>query len=329
MSSKSLLSHCVIIPFYNRIDQVHACLESLLAQAEINTEFLLVNDASTELLEPLSLLLDREDVHLIQHSHNEGVSAARNSALHWCRSRGFELAIMIDSDCLPGPGFISKHLALHQQYSDAACIGAAIIGRGETIWARLDGVASWVHAAPHYPLHRVEYPYHLPTTNFSMKVSLLPSREFVFDERLFTGEDCLLIREYRRNGLTVLFSPEPEIYHRDRDRLLDVVRHHYKWGHHQYFIQLGGDISPRVFNPLYRLIFLLLFFPLWPLFSLAGACLNIMPWISSKPAYSIYAPAIYILWLAKGLAVMEAAVRPRAVLRKPREMVSYQQSQGD
>lgn len=298
-------------------------MQALLAQAPARTEFLLVDDASTESLDALRPLLDRDNVFLISHPDNQGVAAARNSALHWCRHRGHELVIMIDSDCLPGPDFITTHLDMHRESPGVACIGGAVVGRGSSAWARLDGIMSWVHAAPHYPRHTVETPYHLPTTNFSVKLALLPNRPFVFDERLRTGEDCLLIRELRHNGQRAEFSPSPVIYHRDRERLWDVVRHHYAWGHHQYFIQLGGDLSPRVFNPLYRLAFFVVFFWLWPLYSLAGAVLNLVPWLSRRARNIFWMPAVYALWLCKGAAVLEAAVRPRAVLRAARAEVTY------
>lgn len=321
-------SHCVIIPFYNRVEQVSGCLSSLLAQALPDSSFLLINDASTDPLEPLLPLLSADNVHLLTHPENAGVSAARNTALHWCRNQGIEVVIMIDSDCLPDAQFIEKHLQLHAEHPQAACIGAAIVGYGDTFWSRVDGVTSWVHAAPHYPLHNVEHPYHLPTTNFSVKTTLLPAGDFVFDERLYTGEDCLLIRTYRAQGKQVLFSPEPTIAHRDRDRLIDVIRHHYKWGHHQYFVQLGRDVSDFVFNPLYRCLFFLLFLPLWPLYAAAGAFLNVAPWLRRSPAKVFYAPFVYGLWLLKGIAVMEAAIRPRAVMRRPRVQIEYVEHAG-
>lgn len=324
MLADTSVRHCVIIPFFNRVDQVHTCLQQLLAQALPDTEFLLVDDASTDNLIELDELLYGKGVFLIRHPRNEGVSAARNSALQWCRERGHAVVIMIDSDCIPGPDFIETHVRLHVEMPEVACVGAAIVGRGSSVWSRLDGVASWVHAAPHYRQHEVEHPYHLPTTNFSVKLSMLPDRPFVFDERLCTGEDCLLIRELRRQGLLVLFSPSPVIYHRDRERLLDVLRHHYKWGHHQYFIQLGRDISPYVFNPAYRIVFLLVFFWLWPLYSLTGATLNIVPWLSTRLGYLSYAPGVFALWLCKGIAVMEAALRPRSVLRAARSSLDYE-----
>lgn len=324
MSADKIIKHCVITPFFNRVDQVHTCLQRLLEQAQPGTQFLLVDDASTDDLSPLAELLQRDDVFMIQHPRNEGVSAARNSALQWCREHEHELVIMIDSDCEPGAGFIETHLRLHRDMPEVACVGAAIVGRGASVWSKLDAVTSWVHAAPHYPQHVVEHPYHLATTNFSVKVAALPDRPFVFDERLYTGEDCLLIREFRRRGMSVMFSPSPIIYHRDRERLGDVFKHHYKWGHHQYFIQLGRDISAYVFNPVYRMFFLLAFFWLWPFYALAGATLNLVPWLSQRWSYLLFAPGVYALWLAKGVAVMEAAVRPRAVMRAARQSIEYE-----
>jgi glycosyltransferase involved in cell wall biosynthesis len=269
------LSHCIIMPFFNRVAQVVQCVELLLKQQVPGTDLVLIDDASTESLEALKPLLAQDNVTLLQHQQNRGVSAARNTGLHWCRNQKYLRVIMIDSDCVPGPDFIFDHLALHEDHPEAVCIGAAIIGRGNTVWSNIDGAASWVHAAPHYKFHAVTAPYHLPTTNFSLKIDLLPEREFLFDERLYTGEDCLLIREFQQKEQGVFFSPKPVIYHRDRDLLSDVFKHHYKWGHHQYFIQLGGDISSRCFNPLYRIVFFLFFLIAAPFYALAGALLNI------------------------------------------------------
>ena len=113
------------------------------------------------------------------------------------------------------------------------------------------------------------------------------------------------------------FAPRPRILHADRERLRDVIAHHYAWGHHQYFVQLGNNLSARAFNPFYRALFLLMFLPLSPLYALAGASLNLLPWLRHRPRYLLAFPAVYGLWLAKSVAVMEAAVRPRHCLRPP------------
>lgn len=322
-----------MIPFYGRHQQVAECLSALLAQKLSHTQFLLVDDGShpagadCEMLKPY---LERQDVTLITHPENSGVSAARNSAIHWCRERDIKILLMIDSDCRPGAKVIEEHLRLHIQHPGAACIGGSIIGTGRSAWAKLDGLVSWIHASPHnradssQPEFRyVAAPYHLASTNFSVKISLLPERERVFDERLKTGEDCLLVRQLRQQKREVYFSATPSVYHQDRERLADVFRHHYAWGHHQYFIQLGGDLSPRCFNPIYRLAFASIFLLLLPLFALTGALLNSKALWANQRQKLWWFPAIYLLWLAKGCAVLEAALRPYACLRQQRPQISY------
>ncbi|NQX87156.1 MAG: glycosyltransferase [Halioglobus sp.] len=326
MSTDPIPSHCVIIPFLNRLQQVGRCVNALLAQLTPTTILLLIDDGSSPACESspyLQAILRHHQVRLIKHPTNYGVSAARNSGLHWCRQREFDIVIMIDSDCLPDANVIDEHLRLHRDHPEAACIGAAIVGQGRSLWARIDGIASWVHAMPDGDFHYVAHPYHLATTNFSAKLPAIPARDFVFEERLATGEDCLLIREIRRKKQAVYFSPKPSIVHFDREDFWSVCRHHYRWGHHQYFIQLGGDLSERCFNPLYRAVFFLCFFLLAPVFAMTGSALNLKPWLKTRPGYLLYYPFILFLWCAKSIAVLEASLRPRSVLCPARNAIAY------
>lgn len=327
--------HCVMIPFFNRHEQVARCMEQLLAQALPETIFLLVDDGSKPMAcrsAELQPILKNKNVFLICHEKNQGVSAARNSGIHWCRQRDIDVLIMMDSDCRPADNVIAEHLRLQDSHPEAVCIGGRITGEGKSFWARLDGITSWVHATPHgagdiaqEEFRSVEHPYHLATTNFSVKLKKLPERKFVFDERLITGEDCLLVRELRKLKKGVYFSSRPEVFHRDRETFMDVFKHQYAWGHHQYFIQLGGDISPRCFNPLYRTVFVPVFLPLIPLFALAGSILNSrVLWAHQRKDLWLY-PFIYLLWLGKGCAVVEAAIRPCACLRRGRQSVAYEE----
>jgi GT2 family glycosyltransferase len=313
------MKHTIIIPFYQRLAQVKRCVLALQRQSLPDTSILLVNDGTDteEVEEALESLLSADNLSIIHHQRNRGVAAARNTAIQWSRDKGAELILMIDSDCEPGENFISGHIQLHQQYPEAACFGAGVIGRGSSFWAKLDRVISWVHSVPHGKIRRVDHPYHLPTTNLSIKISMLPDTPEVFDPRLRTGEDALFIRQLRQEGKQVLFSPEPSIFHYDREQMVDVFKHHYVWGHHQYFIQLNKNISARSFNPLYRTFFLIAYLPCIPLFALLGSILNIKPWLKHRPHYLAFYPLIYLVWLGKAIAVAEAAIRPRRCLILP------------
>jgi GT2 family glycosyltransferase len=314
------VSHAVIIPFMGRFDMLAGHLDILLKNTFPNSHILLVDDGSQPPATDSSDLtehLENPRVTLLRHKHNKGVAAARNSAMSWCRQHNIELVIMLDSDCIPPENFIEAHLSLHERYPSATCIGGGIVGVGKGFWARLDNIISWIHSMPYGDIHEIYQFYHLPTTNLSVKMRHLPDREKFFDSRLKTGEDALFIRELQAAGKIVMFSPLPSIQHRDRESLSKVLKHHYEWGHHQYFIQLGGDISPRCFHPFYRFFFLLAFIPCLPFYALLGAFLNTKPWLTYKLSNIFYFPFIYVIWLCKSFAVAEAALRPRAVMRHP------------
>jgi glycosyltransferase involved in cell wall biosynthesis len=312
--------HAVILPFYNRLPMVERCVSLLLEQALEGTRIVLVDDGSTPPAadDPaMARLLADARVVLLRHAVNRGVAAARNTALAWCRQAGTEIVLMIDSDCEPSSDFIREHLRLHADDAAATCILGAIDGVGEGFWARLDRVMTWVHPTPDRSTREIEHPYHMVTTNLSAKLASLPPRYAVFDPRLRTGEDALLTRELRHAGHRLVRSPTPRAIHRDRETFRGLLWHHYQYGHHHYFVQLGRDLSPRCFHPVYRAAFVLAFAPCVPLFALAGSILNVAPWLRQRPSYVLFYPLMYLLWLAKGIAVIESAVTPWRTLRDP------------
>ena len=320
--------HCIAITFFNRLDSVARCLSALLAQRTNTTEFLLIDDGSEPIAwnhPALRRLLAEPRVHLIRHEQNQGVSAARNSALHWCRAHGLDLVIMIDSDCTPGPDLIRQHLDLQERFPQATVIAGAIVGTGNGVFAWIDGVLSWTNSRPQGDVREsgANVVYHLPMTNIALRLSRLPDRDFVYDERLHTGEDLLLIRELLRRGDTMVSAPSPVVFHQDRETWRSLINHHRQWGYHQYFLQFGGCFARPVFHPLYRAVFLLAFGLSLPAYVLLGSVLNIAPWLRRRPAAALaFAPAL-VVWIAKGLAVMSSAVNPHGALRPARSSVAY------
>lgn len=91
----------IIVPVYNVQDYVICCLESIAAQTyQGDMECILVNDCSTDqssqLIEKfISSYQGRIEFKLLQHEHNQGLSASRNTGLKEARG---ELISFIDSD---------------------------------------------------------------------------------------------------------------------------------------------------------------------------------------------------------------------------------------
>ncbi|HEY8940494.1 MAG TPA: glycosyltransferase family 2 protein, partial [Cellvibrio sp.] len=74
----------VLIPVYNVADYVVECLESIVLQSIPGIEIIAVDDCSTD--NSLAILQDFAQnslvpIKILQHPHNRGLSAARNSLL--------------------------------------------------------------------------------------------------------------------------------------------------------------------------------------------------------------------------------------------------------
>ncbi|MDE6263917.1 MAG: glycosyltransferase [Paramuribaculum sp.] len=109
----------VIVPVYNRNDEVADLLASLNKQTEGNFEVILVEDGSTL---PCTDAVERFggnlDLHYY-HKSNEGRSIARNYGIE--RSRG-EWLIFFDSDCVIPPDYFEK-LSAALDTTDIDCFG--------------------------------------------------------------------------------------------------------------------------------------------------------------------------------------------------------------
>ena len=109
----------IIVPDYNRIDEVSDLLESLTHQSDNDFEIILVEDGSTE---PCKAVADQYADRLnlqYYHKSNEGRSIARNYGI--VRANG-DYFVFVDSDCVLPPDYIEQlHLSLRNDYSD--CFG--------------------------------------------------------------------------------------------------------------------------------------------------------------------------------------------------------------
>lgn len=87
----------VIVPVYNRCDEVRDLLDSLARQSESNFEVIIVEDGSTEpCREVVEAFADRVDVQYY-YKDNEGRSIARNYGIERAQGQYF---IFFDSDCV-------------------------------------------------------------------------------------------------------------------------------------------------------------------------------------------------------------------------------------
>lgn len=109
----------VIVPVYNRIDEIHDLLESLSEQTLKNFEVVIVEDGSTDPCRAeVEKFAGRVDV-TYYYKENEGRSIARNYGLE--RARG-DYFIFFDSDCVIPPDYFAV-LTANLDASPLDCFG--------------------------------------------------------------------------------------------------------------------------------------------------------------------------------------------------------------
>ena len=93
----------VIVPVYNRRDEVNDLLNSLLAQTASNFEVVIVEDGSTEPCEDICRAAAGKGLDVAYYyKENEGRSIARN---HGMERAGGDYFIFFDSDCVIPPTY--------------------------------------------------------------------------------------------------------------------------------------------------------------------------------------------------------------------------------
>jgi glycosyltransferase involved in cell wall biosynthesis len=92
----------VIVPVYNRRDEVEDLLRSLTRQTDKNFDIILVEDGSTERCEDIALRYSSELDLRYFYKANEGRSIARNYGLEHATGQYF---VFFDSDCVIPPEY--------------------------------------------------------------------------------------------------------------------------------------------------------------------------------------------------------------------------------
>ncbi len=110
----------IIIPVYNRVEEVRELLQSLMAQEAGNFEVVVVEDGSTERSEAVCQEFAARGLDVKYfYKENEGRSIARNYGME--RATG-DYFVFFDSDCVIPPGYFALlEAALIENYTD--CFG--------------------------------------------------------------------------------------------------------------------------------------------------------------------------------------------------------------
>ncbi|GIW21659.1 MAG: hypothetical protein KatS3mg068_0666 [Candidatus Sericytochromatia bacterium] len=108
----------IIIPTYNRANNLKFCLNSLTYQNFKDFEVIISDDGSTDNTEEIvESFRDKLNLRYIYLGKNRGFRAARTRNFGLKRSRG-EIIIFLDSDIVVPKTYIEEHIKAHQKYNE-------------------------------------------------------------------------------------------------------------------------------------------------------------------------------------------------------------------
>lgn len=228
----------VLIPCYNQARHIEEVVRCVMAQTCPPDEIIVVDDASTD--ESVQVL-GRLPVLLLQHEHNQGPAAARNTALE---AASGDIVLYIDADAYAEPHLIKVLLQVYQQVPRHPIGGVG--GRGiessiHTIYDRWRAL----HARQDFglkPRHNVPYLFGLCASY--RRDALLQIGGFDTFFPINAGEDADVGFRLKRAGYQLYYTPDAIVYHQHTDTQESLKRVQYNWFYWTYLAKKRTGFHP-------------------------------------------------------------------------------------
>jgi glycosyltransferase involved in cell wall biosynthesis len=106
----------IIIPLYNKERYVENALQSILKQTITDYEIIIVNDGSTDKSKEIASKYLSDEIRIIDHANNKGLSAARNTGI---KNANSDYITFLDADDLWHPNYLQTIKKLILSYPEA------------------------------------------------------------------------------------------------------------------------------------------------------------------------------------------------------------------
>lgn len=241
----------VVVASYNGARTLGPCLESLTSLSYPDYEVILVDDGSTDGTPELAARFPT--VRFVRHSHNLGLSNARNTGI--AAARGAIVAFT-DADCRVDEDW------LHYLAGDLVRSCFVGIGGPNLLPAEDTCVAAVVQLAPGGPTHVLltdRVAEHLPGCNMAFWKWAL--EEIGCFDPVFrkAGDDVDVCWRLQQRGFELGFSPAALVWHYRRSTVREYLRQQHGYGqaeallerkHPESFSPLGGSMwRGRIYAP--------------------------------------------------------------------------------
>jgi glycosyltransferase involved in cell wall biosynthesis len=253
----------IIIPTYNRENNLKYCLNSLTKQTFKNFEVIVSDDGSTDnTKEIVNSFRDKLNIRYIYLGKNRGFRAARTRNFGLKRSRG-EIIIFLDSDIVVPSNYIEEHLKAHEKYDEV--IVNSFVYRMKYYFDEDLGVEPKIFVEKHrdklnddikyefnvFDREPIEEGYYLDSNSMSIKAKHIINEGF---DSSFVGwghEDTELGYRFIQKGFKFLFIKNNcesyHIYHKISENKEEETKVNWKRLTKKYMLKKWYDPLPRIF----------------------------------------------------------------------------------
>ncbi|WP_238012180.1 mycofactocin biosynthesis glycosyltransferase MftF [Dactylosporangium sp. AC04546] len=241
----------VVIPVRDRAPQLDRCLAGLGRAYPV----IVVDDGSRD-PSAVAACAARHGAAIVHRARNGGPGAARNTGL---RHVGTEIVVMVDSDCVPAPGWIER-LAAHLADPLVAVAAPRIVplptAEPATAVSRYNRARGSLdlgdREARVVPLTRVAY---VPTAALVVRRAALldvARGGDVFDPAMTVGEDVDLIWRLHHAGWRIRYDPAVQVWHDEPATWPALLSRRFRYGSSAPLLarRHPAEMPPLVLSPL-------------------------------------------------------------------------------
>lgn len=204
----------IVVPVYNRADDIGECLASLLAlnYPESRREIIVVDDGSTD---PTADAAAAYPVRLLRLTGNQGQSAARNQG---AAAATGDLVAFMDSDCIADPDWLSELVPCFQDNRVTLVGGYVDAYYSQTRLDRFEAVGSPLKMGDGALTGAGDKSVlYVPTCNLLVRRTAYLEAGGL-DPLLRVGEDVDLCWRMMNAGHRILYVPRGRVKHKHRNR---------------------------------------------------------------------------------------------------------------
>jgi len=242
-------SFSVIIPTYNRPQQLALCLQALARQDYPHDcfEVIVVDDGSQiSPFECVETFQSQLDITLLTQ-YNVGPAAARNTGAGAAQAKGQFLAFT-DDDCQPDANWLKNLATGFKENSDAAIGGKTINQLPKNIYSTVSQLLiNYLYSYYNYERNKARF---LATNNLALPAKLFHVMSgFDTNYPLAAAEDRDFCYRWLNNGYQMIYNPEVVVYHEHHLTLFSFWRQQFNYGRGAFLFhrakRSAGESTPE------------------------------------------------------------------------------------